>query len=149
MKIIYGSWNIRFDRQNVLSVWAIFCPFTPPWRPRKSKFWKTEKTPGDIISHRRITINDNHMMCGSWDMKHNRIVGHFKPFFALLPFQQLCKSKFWKNEKKFLKISFNTNVLKIIIISYTVPEIHCVTDKIFIFHFELSFLHFCTSYFLH
>ena len=85
MKIMYGSWNIRFDRQCFVLL-GNFLPFHPPWRPRKSKFWKTEKTPGDIILHIRITINDNHMMCGSWDMNHDRIACHFRPFFALLPF---------------------------------------------------------------
>ena len=27
--IIYGSWDIKCDRQIFLSLWAIFCPFTP------------------------------------------------------------------------------------------------------------------------
>ena len=27
--MIYGSWNIRCNRQNFLSLWAIFCPFSP------------------------------------------------------------------------------------------------------------------------
>ena len=40
--MIYGSWNIRYNRQNVLSFWAIFWPFTP-WQPEKSKFWKIER----------------------------------------------------------------------------------------------------------
>ena len=35
--------------------------------------------------------------------------------------------------------SFYTNVPKIMIIWYTVPEIWCVTDVIVIFHFELFF----------
>ena len=27
--MIHNSWNIRCDRQNFLSFWAIFCPFSP------------------------------------------------------------------------------------------------------------------------
>ena len=35
--MIYGSWNIRCDRQKDLPFCAIFCLFTP-YSPRKSKF---------------------------------------------------------------------------------------------------------------
>ena len=28
--MINGSWDMMHDRQNFLSVWATFCPFTPP-----------------------------------------------------------------------------------------------------------------------
>ena len=37
------------------------------------------------------------MMCGSWNIGHE---SDFGLLFALLPLQQLQKSKFWKNEKK-------------------------------------------------
>ena len=69
--IIYGSWNIRCDRQKFLSFWAIFCPFSPltTW---KIKILTLKKTPGDIIILHICTINDNHMMYGSWDMERNR-----------------------------------------------------------------------------
>ena len=39
--MIYGSWGM--ERENVLSFWIIFCPFNPQ-RPRKTKFWKNEKS---------------------------------------------------------------------------------------------------------
>ena len=29
-QMIYGSWNIRSNRQKFLSFWAILCPFSPP-----------------------------------------------------------------------------------------------------------------------
>ena len=46
------------------------------------KNWK--KTPTDIIILHMCTINDNHMMYGSWDMEHN---GHnFLSFLAIFPF---------------------------------------------------------------
>ena len=46
------------------------------------------KMPEDIIILHKCTINDNHKMHCSWDIKHNRqnffvILGHFLPFYAL------------------------------------------------------------------
>ena len=124
---------------------VIFCyfgPFLPFYLSnnlKKSKFWKNEKkkTSWDILMLHMCTINDNHVMYGSWDIwkikilkkwkKHldvllfytcvpkmtiiwcmvpktlsmtDRIFCHFGPFFALLPFKQPKKSKFWKNKKR-------------------------------------------------
>ena len=45
--MMYGSWDMEREGQSVLSFWVIFCPFTPQFA--KSKFWKNEKKPGDII----------------------------------------------------------------------------------------------------
>ena len=125
--MIYGSWNVRCDRQKFLSFWAIFCPFNPlatwktkilklkktTWRyyhfthlhhkwqyydvwflrygarqreffvildcflpfyptmdPENQNFEKIKKTPENIILQ-MCTINDSHMMHGSWEMKCN------------------------------------------------------------------------------
>ena len=70
------TWSTR---QNFLSFWTVFHPFTP-LRTSKSKFWIDER---HIILH-MCTINENHMMYGSWDMKYNR--HNYLPFlfFALL-----------------------------------------------------------------
>ena len=58
-------------------------------------------TPGDIIISHMCTKNDNHMMYGSWDMKHD---GHnFLSFWTLFcPFTPLTTWKIkilkkWKN----------------------------------------------------
>ena len=60
-----------------------------------------KKTPGHIIILHMCTINDNHIMYGSWDIEHNiQIFCHFGPYFALLPPITTKKSKFWKTEKK-------------------------------------------------
>ena len=48
----------------------------------------------------------------------------FRPFFAVLPSWKPEKSKFWKNEKKHLAISFYINVPKIRTICYTVDITH-------------------------
>ena len=42
-----GIWHMT--RCNYFSFWAIFCPFTAK-QPKKSKFKKPEKTPGDIVN---------------------------------------------------------------------------------------------------
>ena len=68
-----------------MSFWTIFYPFSPSttW---KSNILTLKKAPEDIAISHICTINDNHMMYGSWDMEHNR---HnflsFCLFFALLP----------------------------------------------------------------
>ena len=55
----------------------IFCHFgllfalLPSSNPKNYYFEKNKKTPGDIIILHRCTINDNHMMYGSWDMKRD------------------------------------------------------------------------------
>ena len=101
--MMYGSWNIRCDRQKFLSFWAIFCPFSPltTW---KIKILTLKKTPGDIILH-ICTINDNHMMYGSWDMEHDR--QNFLSFWTIFcPFTPLWsqKIKILKKWKKHLEI---------------------------------------------
>ena len=55
-EVWFLRYRMKWDRQKFLSFWAIFCPFCPPppqqQQPGKSKFWKNEKTPGDIILHK-------------------------------------------------------------------------------------------------
>ena len=157
--MMYGSLDMYSNRQNFLSFWTVFFPFTGGCGPRKSKFWKNKKqtwryyhftnvyhkwqsydvwflrygvqqtkcfvifdhflpfyppnnpknqnfekmknTPGDIIILHMWTINHNHMMYGSWDMKRDG--QNFLSFWTIFcPFTPLKpeKSKFWKNEKK-------------------------------------------------
>ena len=72
-QMMYGSWDMKHDEQKLLPFFIIFCPFTP-WKPKKSKSWKNEKKkkmPGDIIILHMCTLNDSHMMYGSWDMECN------------------------------------------------------------------------------
>ena len=60
--MMYGSWDMEYNRQNLFSFWTIFCPFT-----EKSKFWK--KKSGDIMRFHLCPTNDNHMMYGSLDIR--------------------------------------------------------------------------------
>ena len=69
----------------------IFChfapllPFYPLNNPKNQNFEKMKKPTGDIIILHLCTINDNHMMDGSWDIKHDGqnffvILNHFLSF---------------------------------------------------------------------
>ena len=78
-----------------------------------------KKKPGDIIILHFCITNDDHMMYGFWDMEHDRqIFCHFGLFFALLT----RKIKILKKWKKFLEISFYTNVpsMKIICMAHEI-----------------------------
>ena len=113
------------------------------------------KRPGDVILLHICTINHDHMMYGSQDIKCKRqsffvIMGHILPF----------DSPNWKNqnfEKKFQFISqehlYNRNIHftsleissfyasapRLMIIGYTVLEIWCVADVTVVFHFGQFF----------
>ena len=62
-----------------------FLPFDPPNNQENQNFEKKEKKPGHIIISHICTINENHMMYASWDMKCNRhffvIFNHFLHFY--------------------------------------------------------------------
>ena len=93
MKII--CWFLRYGarKTGLFLILDNFCPFTPlfplpPNNPENQNFEKMKKTPGDIIILHKCTINDNHMIYGSWDMKFTRqnvfvILGHFLPFYHI------------------------------------------------------------------
>ena len=130
--MIYSSWNTRCDRQKLLSFWTIFCPFSP-LTTQKIKILNLEKIPGDIIILHICIINDNHiiMVLEIWSTTE-RIFCHSGQFFALLTPR---KSKFWKNEKKHLKIlSFYKRVPKITVIWCMALEIWSAMDR-FLHHF--------------
>ena len=80
-----------------------------------------KKAPGDIIILHKCTINGNHIMYGSWDMKHDgESFSHFGQFFALLPPPNNPKNQNF--EKNSLEISsFYTSVQKFMIVCYTIP----------------------------
>ena len=93
----YDAWFLRYGvRQNFLSFWAIFCPFTS-LRSGNSKFWKNEK------SNRRYYpfthMHHNWQSHDVWFLRHGAQQTnfcHFGPFFGLLPHYQLEKSNFGK-----------------------------------------------------
>ena len=93
--MMYGSWNTKWDRHNVLSFWAICCPFTNPNSSLmipKIKFlrktWK--RMPGDIILL-YIHVYHKWRSYDLWFLKYKVqqteifiILGHFLPFQPLV-----------------------------------------------------------------
>ena len=84
---MYGSWNMMCNRHNFLSFLDCFLLFySSPLTNQKIKILKKmKKLPGDIIILQRCTINDNPMMYGSWDTKHDR-QNFFSFWIIFLPF---------------------------------------------------------------
>ena len=97
---------------------TFFCHFRPffaffaPLLTPKINIWKKcKKTPGHIILLHMCTINQDHMMYGSWDMKFNRqnffvILGRFLSFYS----PNILKNENIKNEKKPLRYHHFTQV---------------------------------------
>ena len=137
---MYSPWDMDSTRQNFCHSGPVFS-LSPPKHPENQNFQKMKKIYEDIIILQMCTRDGNHMMYGSWDMKHGRqnflsLRTSFCPFTPLTTW----KIKIFKNWKKYLEISsFYTNAPKIMIISYTVPEIWLVMVVIVIFHFGLFF----------
>ena len=97
--VMHGSWDMKHEVQDFLSFWAIFYPFTHLTTHKMEILKKWKKTPEDTIILHMCTINDIHMMYGSWDMAHDKqlnvILGHFLPFYPTktLKNQNLQKMK--------------------------------------------------------
>ena len=135
----YNMWFLKYEMQQT-EFFVILGNFLPFYL-LTTKFWKNEKTLGDIIILRMCTIHDNHMMYGSWDMERDGqyFLSFWTVFCSFTPLTTR-KIKLLKKWKKNLTMSsFYTNVPKIMIICYTIPEIQCMTDVILIFYFGLFF----------
>ena len=117
------SCDMERDRQNILSFWIVFCPFTHPLTTQKRNILKKSKNGLEILSFYTGVPN---MMCSPkiWSVSDKKFY-YFGPFFALLPSNSPKNEKFLKNEKKkHLKVSsFYTSLPKIMIICHTVTEI--------------------------
>ena len=76
----WQSYDVWFLRNRVRQteffiILDCFCPFTHLWSQKikiLNQKKKKKKTPEDIIILYMCTINDNHLMHGSWDMECNR-----------------------------------------------------------------------------
>ena len=129
-------WCMERNKQNFLSFWTVFCPFTSPKDLENENFEKTRKKPGEIVILHMCTINDNHMIYGSWDINCNRqIFLSSWAIFCLFTHLTARKMEISKKWIKSLEISsLYTSVPKFIIIGYAVPEIWYVTYVIVVFH---------------
>ena len=75
----YDVWFLRYPWQT--ECFVILDHFLPS-HPKNQNFEKTKKNPGDIILH-MCTINDNHMMYGSWDTCNREILMSFWTIFCI------------------------------------------------------------------
>ena len=151
----YDVWFLRHGAQNT-NFFVIFNYFFYPKTTRKIKILKKwKKKARDITIFHMSTMNDNHMMYGSWNTKCTKNQDHmlyyswdmvcegcnhyfsiWAIFFPLtpgpLPPLTTPNNNILKKWKNHLEMSsFYTCVPKIIIIWYTLPETWCATDIIF------------------
>ena len=97
--MMYGSWDMKCGRQNYLSFWTVFCPFTTLTTP-KIKIWKTEKTPRNIIILHKWTRNHDHMLYCSLDIACNGCNCCFSFWGIFCPFTFLTARKIKIKKKK-------------------------------------------------
>ena len=135
--MMHGSWDTKWDKQNFLSFWAIFCSFTnPPKWSRKSKFWKKKmkKMPGDIILlyilvyHRWRSFDIWFLKCKVWQTEIFVILGHFLLF---QPLESLENQNFSIEKNTWRYYHFTHLHHKWQSYDVMVPEIWSVTDLIF------------------
>ena len=117
----------------ILSFWAIFSPFYPTIDPKNKKFGINVKKPGDIILLHMCIKNQNHIMYGSLDIRHDKqsflsFWASFCPLTLLITWKIKVLIK-WKICLK--RLSFYTCIPQMMIIWCMVPEIWSVTDRIF------------------
>ena len=84
--MIYGSWDMERHRQNLLSFWTVFCPFTPLTTRRIKILKKMRKTPGDIIILHKWNKNYDHILHCSWDTTCNGCNFYFSFWAISCPF---------------------------------------------------------------
>ena len=139
----HGCWDVERNEQNFFSFWIIFCRFASITTQKIRFSKKQKKTTGDIIILHLCTINDNHMMNGSWDMERDGqifffILGHFLPFY---PTNNPQNQNFEKMKKLFGDIIILHKFAKkhdhMLYCLWHTNTVRCVTDVIFIFHFGL------------
>ena len=69
--MMYGSWYMKCNEQNFFVNLDHFLHFYPTNNPKNQNSEKMKKPLGNIIILHLCTINDNHMMYGSWDIKRD------------------------------------------------------------------------------
>ena len=79
----YGSWDMECHRQKFLSLWTIFCLFTPLWT-QKIKILKKWKNHLKILLFYKYLLHMTviwHMVFQIWNAT-DKIFCHFGPFFC-------------------------------------------------------------------
>ena len=102
--MMYDSWDMEHDKYFFL-ILDHFLPFytpVPPNNPENQNFEKMKKATGDVIILHKCTINNNHMIYGSyemWSAPDRFFFCHLGPFFALSPPNSLKIEHFKKMKK--------------------------------------------------
>ena len=109
--MVYTSWDMDRNRQNFLSFWTIFCPFTIP------------NSPFTTLTTQKINI------LKKWKKHQEKFIFHFGLFFAFYTPNNPKKSKFKKNEKNTWRYHRFIHVYQKLWSRCTVPETWCVTDR--------------------
>ena len=71
---------MKSERQNFLSLWTGFCPFTP-YGKKNQNFEKLKNSPGNITILHKCTKSHDHMLYFSLDMA--RIGINYFSFWAI------------------------------------------------------------------
>ena len=116
---MYASWDMDCDRHNFLYHFESFFALLPHYWPQRLRF---EKNAQNILFH-MCTINEDHMMYDSWDIRHDsQSFLSFWTIFCPLTLLTTWKIKILKKWKKHLGIlSFYNWVSQITIMWYTAP----------------------------
>ena len=99
--LMYGSWDMECDRQKFLSLWTVFCSFSPfsrLWTQKIKIFKKKKKALEDIIILQVLPINESHMTYGFSDMECNR--NNFLFWAVFCPFTPQPKKSIFEKLKK-------------------------------------------------
>ena len=105
--MMYGSWDMKSNRQNLLSCWTIFCPFTP-LTTQKIKIFKKWEEPLEISFY--ICVATIMIICYNlpeiWCVRGVIVIFHFELLFTLLPPPPNSPKNYnLKKRKKCLEIS--------------------------------------------
>ena len=126
-------------------LFSSLCTFLP-YNPKNQNFEKMKKLPRDMIILHMCTINDNHMMYGSWDMEHNRqnFFSFWTVFWPFYPHNNPENQNFKKLKKTpgdiiILHMCAINDIWMYSIIGCMVPDILSTTDRFFC-HFVPFFL---------
>ena len=129
-----ANWNWEFG--------VIFCPFYHPNNLEKSKSWRNEKTIRDVVLLHMCTINEDHTVYGSWDIRHGRqnLCVNLSQFLLFYPHPtDNLKNQNFEKMKNPLRYRHLTHVYQksgsyaILFLRYG------LMDVIFIFKLRLSF----------
>ena len=154
---MFGSWDKQHCRQNFVSFYNVFCPFTTQKMHPENQNFKNKENKAWRYYH-FLHVCHKWQSYDIWFLRSGVQQTEFLSFwtifcpFILLTSRKIKILKKWNNHMEIS--SFYTSVPKIMIICCTVPEIQHMTDVIFIFHFGLFFallppLHMCTKNYDH